>query len=167
MVTSGVLIRRLLPADAAAYRTLRLAGLAESPEAFGSDVATESASPLDAFATTLASGYVAGGFVDDRLVALAGFRQSDREKMRHRGDIWGIYVAPAARGTGLGRRIMEHILDHARSRVMQVHLSVTTNNAPAVALYEKLGFERYGTEPRALKVDGRYLDEYLMVLRFV
>jgi len=38
-----IVLRRLGAADAAAYRGLRLAGLAESPEAFGSDVATESA----------------------------------------------------------------------------------------------------------------------------
>jgi RimJ/RimL family protein N-acetyltransferase len=50
--------------------------------------------------------------------------------------------------------------------VQQVHLSVTTGNAPAVALYEHLGFTHYGTEPRSLLVNGRYLDEHLMVLRF-
>ena len=43
---------------------------------------------------------------------------------------------------------------------------MTTTNAPAVALYEHLGFKRYGTEPRSLLVNGRYLDEYLMVLAF-
>jgi len=90
----------------------------------------------------------------------------DREKMRHRGDIWGVYVAPDARGTGVGRRVMEHILEHARTRVLQVHLAVTATNAAAVALYDRLGFVRYGTEPRALKVNGRYLDEHLMVLQF-
>lgn len=143
-----------------------LSGLAESPGAFGSDFATESASPIEAFAKTLENLYVAGAFDRDRLVAIAGFRQLDREKTRHRGDIWGVYVSPDARGRGIGRRVLEHVLDHARARVMQVHLSVTTSNAPAVALYENLGFERYGTEPRALRVEGRYLDEYLMVLQF-
>ena len=165
-MTSTITIRQLLPADAEAYRSLRLSGLEESPEAFGSDFANESASPLEVFAKTLATLYVAGAFDGDRLVAVTGFRPLDREKTRHRGDIWGVYVAPEARGKGVGRRILEHILDHARGRVQQVHLSVTTTNAPAVALYEHLGFIRYGTEPRALLVNGRYLDEHLMVLRF-
>lgn len=143
-----------------------MSGLAESPEAFGSDFATESASPVEAFAKTLDSLYVAGAFDADRLVAVTGFRRHDRERTRHRGDIWGVYVAPEARGKGIGRRLLEHVLAHARDRVQQVHLSVTTTNGPAVALYEHLGFERYGTEPRALKVNGRYLDEHLMVLQF-
>ena len=161
-----IVIRQLRSADAEAYRSLRLGGLAESPEAFGSDFATESASPIEAFARTVDTLYVAGAFDGDRLVAVTGFRQLDREKTRHRGEIWGVYVAPEARGKGFGRRLMEHVLDHARGRVLQVHLSVTTTNTPAVALYEHLGFGRYGTEPRSLLVNGRYLDEYLMVLRF-
>jgi len=165
-VTSDIAIRRLLAADAEGYRSIRLAALADAPEAFGSDVATESASPVDAFANTLRSGYVAGAFAGERLVAIAGFRALEREKTRHRGDIWGVYVAPEARGTGVGRRLMEHVLDYARTQVLQVHLAVTASNGAAVALYEHLGFIRYGTEPRALKVNGRYLDEHLMVLQF-
>jgi len=161
-----IVLRQLRSADAEAYRSLRLSGLAESPDAFGSDFATESASPVEAFAKTLDNLYVAGAFGSDRLVAVAGFRQHDREKTRHRGDIWGVYVAPEARGKGIGRRLLEHVFAHARGRVQQVHLSVTTSNVPAVALYENLGFTRYGTEPRALKVNGRYLDEHLMVLQF-
>lgn len=165
-MTSDIAIRRLLAADAEGYRSIRLAALADAPEAFGSDVATESASPVDAFANTLRSGYVAGAFAGERLVAIAGFRALEREKTRHRGDIWGVYVAPDARGTGIGRRLMEHVLDYARTQVLQVHLAVTASNGAAVALYEHLGFIRYGTEPRALKVNGRYLDEHLMVLQF-
>lgn len=165
-MTSDIAIRRLLAADAEGYRSIRLAALADAPEAFGSDVATESASPVDAFANTLRSGYVAGAFAGERLVAIAGFRALEREKTRHRGDIWGVYVAPDARGTGVGRRLMEHVLDYARTQVLQVHLAVTASNGAAVALYEHLGFIRYGTEPRALKVNGRYLDEHLMVLQF-
>ena len=165
-MTAGILIRQLRRGDAEAYRSLRLSGLAESPEAFGSDFATESASPVDVFAKTVETLYVAGAFDGERLVAVAGFRQLEREKTRHRGDIWGVYVAPEARGKGVGRRLLEHVLEHARGRVEQVHLSVTTTNTPAVALYEHLGFARYGTEPRALLVNDRYLDEHLMVLRF-
>ena len=165
-MTGDIVIRQLRPADAEAYRSLRLSGLAESPEAFGSDFATESTSPVEAFAKTVETLYVAGAFDGEHLVAVAGFRPLEREKTRHRGDIWGGYVAPEARGKGRGRRILEHILDHARGRVQQVHLSVTTTNAPAVALYEHLGFTSYGTAPRARMVNGRYLDEHLMVLRF-
>jgi len=163
---TDIVLRRLGAADAAAYRALRLAGLAESPEAFGSDVATEAAAPVETFAERLATVYVAGAFAGGQLVAVAGFRPLEREKTRHRGDLWGVYVAPEARGAGLGRRVVEYALAHARTRVEQVHLAVTAGNAAAVALYEHLGFVRYGTEPHALRVNGRDFDEHLMVLRF-
>jgi hypothetical protein len=35
----------------------------------------------------------------------------------------------------------------------------------ARALYRSFGFETYGTEPNALKVDDRYIDEDYMILR--
>jgi ribosomal protein S18 acetylase RimI-like enzyme len=161
-----ITIRQLLPADAAIYRDLRLSALAESPESFGSDLATESASPVEAFAQHLRGSFVAGALAGERLVAIAGFRPLDREKTRHRGEIWGVYVDPRSRGAGLGRRIVGHVLAHARTRVTQVHLAVTAENTAAVALYESLGFVRYGTEPRALFVNGRYLDEHLMLIAF-
>jgi ribosomal protein S18 acetylase RimI-like enzyme len=165
-VGPALVIRRLQPADAEAYRTLRLAALEESPEAFGSDFATESAAPVERFADTIRSSYLAGAFAGDRLVGLAGFRPLDREKTRHRGDIWGVYVAPQVRGAGVGRQLLEHVLAHARTQVQQVHLAVTATNAASIRLYESLGFVRYGTEPRALKVGDRYLDEHLMLLQF-
>ena len=87
-------------------------------------------------------------------------------KAAHRGNIWGVYVQPAARGRGVSRALLTEILSHARTQVKQVHLSVVTDNVAALALYERLGFTTYGTEPRSLFVDGRYLDEHLMVLHF-
>ena len=40
---------------------------------------------------------------------------------------------------------------------------VAVGNTPAIRLYQKAGFEIYGTEPRALFVNGRYIDEHMMV----
>ena len=46
---------------------------------------------------------------------------------------------------------------------MQIHLSVVSENAAARQLYLSAGFRVYGLDPRALKVENRYLDEDLMV----
>jgi hypothetical protein len=45
----------------------------------------------------------------------------------------------------------------------QVTLSVTAANAPAIALYESMGFRRYGVEPQALYVAPDYHDNLEMV----
>jgi ribosomal protein S18 acetylase RimI-like enzyme len=56
-----------------------------------------------------------------------------------------IGLEPQARGRGLGERLLRALLDMAAERgVRAVSLSVDPANAPAVALYERVGFERVG-----------------------
>ena len=104
-----------------------------------------------------------GTFDGERQTGLVAFRQSEGLKAAHRGDLVQMYVRPEARGTGCAMALVEQVLAHATPLVEQVHLTVSADNAPAIRLYEKAGFTTYGTEPRALKVDGRYIDEHLMV----
>jgi ribosomal protein S18 acetylase RimI-like enzyme len=160
------LIRRLTTADAAAYRELRLNGLRNAPTAFGSSYEAESKQTVADFEGWMTRSYIAGAWLDGALVGAASFYRLDGLKTAHRGNIWGVYVTPDARGHGIARALISHVIAHARTQVSQVHLSVVTENDSARRLYESLGFTIYGTEPRSLLVDGRYLDEHMMVLRF-
>ena len=157
------LVRQLGPADAEALRMLRLESLELHPEAFGSSHAEESARSVDAFAAWTTGGYIAGGFVDGQFDAMAGLSIPRTAKQMHKGMLWGVYVRECRRGSGLAEAVMGAVLDHAGTRVEQVHLSVAAANERAVNLYRRLGFEPYGTEPRALMVNGIYIDELLMV----
>ncbi|MCZ8512807.1 GNAT family protein [Paenibacillus filicis] len=76
-------------------------------------------------------------------------------------------MSPGEQGQGNGRRLLQALIYELRTMegLEQVLLTVVSANIPAVKLYEKLGFVRYGTEPRALLVDGDYVDEALMALR--
>jgi RimJ/RimL family protein N-acetyltransferase len=160
------LIRRLSTDDAGVYRELRLDGLRNAPTAFGSSYEAESKNTLEEFAERLNRSYVAGAWLTGSLVGTAGFYRLDGLKTAHRGNIWGVYVRPDVRGHGVARALITDVLAFARTQVQQVHLSVVTENESARRLYEALGFTFYGTEPRSLFVDGRYLDEHMMVLRF-
>lgn len=160
-----IVVRQLTAADAPAFRDLRLFGLDESPAAFGGSYAEEQHRSVEDFAGSIASSHIAGGFIGNQLAAVAGFYVVDRLKSAHRGNIWGVYVHPGARRQGAGRAVLEAVITHARSKVLQVHLSVTVGSK-AIALYQQLGFTIYGTEPRALCVNGEFFDEHLMVLRF-
>ena len=159
-------VRQLTAADAAAYRELRLEALQNAPTAFGTSYEAESKQTVADFEGWMTRSYIAGAWLGDNLLGSASFYRLDSAKAAHRGNIWGVYVQPDARGRGIARALMTDIIAFARQEVRQVHLSVVTENAPAIALYEHLGFITYGTEPRSLLVDGRYLDEHSMVLRF-
>lgn len=58
-------------------------------------------------------------------------------------DVQTIAVGPAARGRGLGRRLLAALVERAEAeRVEGVMLEVRADNAPARALYESFGFEQ-------------------------
>jgi ribosomal protein S18 acetylase RimI-like enzyme len=83
-------------------------------------------------------------------------------KHAHKGTLWGMYVRPAARGAGVGRRLVEAVMDYARPRVELIQLSVIAENRAARRLYARLGFAEYGVEKHAAKYQGRYHDDVLM-----
>jgi len=73
-----------------------------------------------------------------------------------------MYVRPGARRIGVGRRLVETVLDLARQRVELIQLTVVQDNEQARRLYASLGFLDYGLEKNGFKQDGRYYDEVLM-----
>jgi len=80
-----VQVRRLLPADAALYRELRLEALRVAPEAFSSTFAAESAEPLAWFAARLETSAVFGAFAGGDLLGIAGFFVKQGRKEAHKG----------------------------------------------------------------------------------
>ena len=144
------------------WRDIRLEALRAHPEAFGASHADEAARPPMFFAERLTGGTVFGAFGAGALIGTAGFRADPGLKQAHKGLLWGMYVHPSARRSGVSRMLVEAVIAHARSRVEILRLTVTEGNVPARKLYESLGFTAYGVEPRALKVDGRVLNEILM-----
>jgi RimJ/RimL family protein N-acetyltransferase len=155
-------IRQLTPADAALYRGIRLAGLKQNPQAFGSTFEREIRKPLAWFFDRLKNSQVFGAFRGSEILGVAGFATRDNEKEEHKGLLWGMYVRPEARGTGIAQRLVEAVIDFARSRVELIQLSVVMGNEPARRLYVRLGFVEYGIERNSLKQAGRYYDEILM-----
>jgi RimJ/RimL family protein N-acetyltransferase len=169
-MTAPLAIRLLTSADATAYRTLRLQALRDHPEAFGASHEDEAARSLEMTARRLDGGplnCVFGAFAGDDLVGTAGFVVPDRSaKSRHKGLLVGVHVAPAHRGRALGRTLVTAVIDHARDHVVLLQAAVGVDNAPALRLYESLGFRRYGREDKALRVNGAYIDEALILLDF-
>ena len=159
--------------DVEAFWALRLRALREHPGAFASAFEESSGRPLDAvrqdfeMRNTGPESIVIGAFDGEALVGTIGCFRQQGAKLRHKAVIWTVYVAPEARGRGVGRALVDAAVATARSweGVEQVHLSVASDNAQACRLYRAAGFAAYGVEPRALKLRDRYVDEDHMVLR--
>jgi ribosomal protein S18 acetylase RimI-like enzyme len=162
-------IRPLTAADSKLYRALRLAALADAPEAFGASHADEAARPLAAFTeriTPPCPSLVFGAFTEERLIGMAGFLIGATEKTRHRGTLWGVYVAPEGRGRGLATTLVEAVIGQAARHVLVLQARVVTTNATARRLYARQGFVDYGVEAKALRVGGAFYDEALIALDF-
>ena len=145
----AVLVRRIRPDEGPRLRALRLRALADAPLVFGSTLAREQAFAEDVWrdrATQGAAGervvtYVAEA--DDRWIGMATGLAD--EGYRLRVDLVGMFVAPDARGRGVGAALVEAVLAWARGRgASRLHLWVTTSNRPALALYERCGFRSTG-----------------------
>jgi RimJ/RimL family protein N-acetyltransferase len=157
--------RRLGADDALSYRDIRLEGLKTEPTSFGSDHAREVGRTEVEWASQLGANFTFGVFEGTDLVGIATFVPERMEKVQHRAHVVGVYVKERARGQGASRALFKSLIESARREVVQLHLVVTTHNERARRFYEHFGFKIYGTDPRGLKVDGRYYDDYLMVLR--
>jgi ribosomal protein S18 acetylase RimI-like enzyme len=163
VITSDPQIRLLARNDAAPYRDVRLEGLRQNPEAFASTFADECEKPLDWFEERIAQSRIFGAFVGPTLLGVVGLRTHDDAKQRHKAILWGMYVRHEARKYGLGERLVEAAVADASDRVEQIQLAVVTENEAARQLYAKAGFVAYGHQVKALKQDGRYHDDILMV----
>lgn len=95
---------------------------------------------------------------------MAGFVVSPKAKQRHKGTLVGLYVQPTFRRLGAARRLLDAMVGHAAGCVILLHATVTASNTAAQALYRQAGFARYGTEPQAIRVDGQFYDDDLLVL---
>ena len=157
-------IRRLTRDDVDAYRAIRLEALTDYPESYGTAPQSFAARPRDAVEAMLDRMAVFGVVTESgALAGIVAYARDDGERETHRGWLLQVYVQPAMRGTGASLALIEAAVDHARTEVIQVHLMVGSHNAPAIRLYQKAGFKTYGTDPRCLYVNGRYIDEHMMV----
>jgi len=89
-----------------------------------------------------------------------------REKLRHKGLLFRLYVAAEHTGQGLGRILLEETIRRARllPNMEQINLTLLATNSLAKRQYEKLGFHSFSLEKNAIKDIDTYYDEEQMVL---
>jgi ribosomal protein S18 acetylase RimI-like enzyme len=162
-----VRIRRLTAADARAYQAIRGEALEQAPLAFSASPEDDLARSAEFVVRSLAdqSQAVFAAFAPD-IAGMVGAYRDRHLKAAHKCHLFGLYVAPAWRSAGVGRRLVEEAVAFARtlSGVTQVHAGVTDRAPEAAALYRDLGFLAWGVEPEALRLGSEVVAEAHLVL---
>jgi L-phenylalanine/L-methionine N-acetyltransferase len=101
--------------------------------------------------------------LDGRVVGSAGLHPVPKLRRRHVAML-GISVAAEAQGLGVGRALMQTMCDYADrwAQILRIELTVFTDNARAIALYQRFGFRHEGTHRAYALRDGAYLDVHAM-----
>lgn len=152
-------LRVLSPDDWRVWRELRLAALAEAPEAFGSRLADWQGDGdreerwRDRLTIPGSCNFVA--LLDGEPAGMASGIPADGENGGDSAtELISMWVSPAARGWGVGECLIGAVEEWARQTgAGTVKLAVTEGNERAIALYRRSGFADTG-EPGDLMPDG-------------
>lgn len=109
--------------------------------------------------------FMVTAFLEGRVIADLGVSYvRNYLKYCHRAYM-GISIQQSCCNLGLGGIMLEIAIEQCRKNGFeQLELGTFEDNARALHLYEKHGFQRYGVQPRAFKLkDGTYRDEVIMV----
>jgi ribosomal protein S18 acetylase RimI-like enzyme len=113
--------------------------------------------------------FTLGAFSDNQLAGIVSFARDggDREKLRHKGILFRMYVSKHFRGQGIAKKLIQALLERVKqiADIEQINLTVISNNDNAKTLYEKFGFVTFGSESNAIKWKGKYFTEDQMTLK--
>ncbi len=101
--------------------------------------------------------------LDGHVVGSAGLHPEAKLRRRHVAML-GISVAPEAQGCGVGKALMQTMCDYADdwAQILRIELTVFTDNARAIALYQRFGFRHEGTHRAYALRGGAYMDVHAM-----
>jgi ribosomal protein S18 acetylase RimI-like enzyme len=137
-------IRRVRPDEWRDFRDLRLRALLDSPEAFGGTYEQSSARTDDAWmewTRGLAESDTQALFVAPDAGLAGAFHRAEDGKWL----LFTMWVDPARRNRGIGRALVDAVVDFVRGqRAGELYLDVTETNDAARVLYERYGFAYTG-----------------------
>lgn len=145
------LVRHFKPDEWPIYKALRLRSLEDSPMAFGSTLDLESQRPDAVWAERLRNAVASG----QDCVLLAEVDGAARGVVWAKADasdprtvnLFQMWVAPEARGRGVGDALLQAALQWARqSGAHRVGLGVAVGDTPAARLYQRAGFADCGAK---------------------
>lgn len=162
------MIRSLNIDDLDAFIQIRQDSLRLDPKSFGAD----SDKPLDQEVTASRlkakndEDFILAHFEEGKILGLMGFRRYQRNKICHKGMVWGVFVYPEHRGKGIANQLMIKLIEKAKTieGLKKISLSAIHTSVASRSLYLKHGFKEWGVEKNAAQYKGEVLDEIFMDL---
>lgn len=111
--------------------------------------------------------FTLGAFDAGALIGILSLERDTKIKLGHKALVSRMFVAPSLSRAGVGRAMLQEAIHLAKQvpEIHQLYLTVLDTNLPAQSLYLSEGFEKFAHEPRAVCVEGEYIDEWQMVLQ--
>ena len=165
-----MIIKKLTKHDAPDYRNIRLEALSNNPDSFGTMYQEEAIMTMDKFRERIPvdnNNFILGCYQDRKLIGIVAFHQESRIKVKHKAYIRSMYIKPECREKGIGKLLLNELIERAKAinEIEILLLDVVTNNLIAKQLYLSFGFQIYGIEKMAYKLNHQYFDMEYMSLR--
>lgn len=166
-----IIIAPLLENDWEKYKKIRLEALKISPTAFLNSYEDYLKFPDSKWQEDMRKSARKDGVFylfaldKDKVVGMNGaFWRNDKEKINHVAEIFGVFVNPDYRGKGVGKKLMQGVIDEFKKnpQFKKIKLGVNADNIAAIKLYESCGLKVVGRLEKELKFGDQYRDEILM-----
>ncbi len=166
-----IIINSLSNKDWKKYKKIRLEALKINPEAFLNSYADVLKYPDQKWQEDLRKSAKKDGtfylfaFDKDKIVGMNGAHwRNDKKTISHIIEVFGVFVTPAYRGQGIGKKLMEGVINEVKkdSQFKKIKLGVNAQNLPALKLYQNCGLKIVGKLEKELKFGNKYCDEIMM-----
>lgn len=159
-------IRLLGPDDLAAFKQIRLEALRLEEALFGSSLSDWQRLDDAAWRERLTANAVFVAFRSGEPAGIMGLSRQRPVKMAHRATVIMVYVRASERGNGLAGELLRAVEAHARGEgILQLELTVSSENPVAQRFYERMGYREMGRIPAGVIDRGREIDDVLMFRR--
>jgi len=151
-------VRALLPEDWSAVADIYWEGMRDGLATFETEVPS-----WDAWDAAHLPGHRVVAELWDEVVGWAALAHVSARRCYAGVVENSVYVARDARGRGIGRQLLEELIEGARdAAIWTIQCSVFPENRASIALHERCGFRVVGTRERIAKRDGIWRDTVLL-----
>lgn len=157
-------IRQLSPEDLSLYRHLRMEAVSADSRTLITTPDEERRKEDGDVMKMLTEHCALAAFDGDEALGMATLVRHAEKRRNHVAEVCWVFVSPKHRRRGIAKTLMVAIEEHAKSVDIEcIELHVASDNSSAIGMYQQIGYEQYGTLPKAVKIDSSYTDGIYMI----